>query len=137
MITRQLPSGGASWTNYPSGRQTTQNTQRQRWQVPALRDLGVGHIARRRDLELMDHPRRARAADDRPAPNAAHREIGRRWGSSPTATQLAASPGGNGPDNMTDEPTRATCPRTPADASTARSFRNVLIKLPPGISILR
>jgi hypothetical protein len=30
MITRQLPSGGASWTNYPSGRQTTQNTQHQR-----------------------------------------------------------------------------------------------------------
>jgi hypothetical protein len=61
MITRQLHSGGAFWTNYPSGRQITQSSQRQRWRVRALRDLGVSHIARCRDLELMGHPR-ARAA---------------------------------------------------------------------------
>ena len=61
MITRQPLSGGASSTNSPSGRPTTQSSQRQRWRIPALRDLGVSHIARRRDLELMGHPRRAEA----------------------------------------------------------------------------
>jgi len=56
MITRQLLSGGAFWTNYPNGHQTTQSSQRQRWRVPALRDLAVSRIARRRDLELPGPP---------------------------------------------------------------------------------
>jgi predicted RNA binding protein YcfA (HicA-like mRNA interferase family) len=103
MITRQLHSGGAFWTNYPSGRQTTQSSQRQRWRVPAPRDLGVSHIARRRDLELMGHPR-ARAARRPICSTATHREIPSRWGSSqprrnwpPRPRALAASPAGNGP----------------------------------------
>jgi len=119
MITRQLPSGGAFWTNCPRGRPTTQSSQGQRWRVPALRDLGVSHIARR-NLELMGRPRRARAA--RPAAMPRTGRSGVVGGSSPTATQLTASPAGMGPDKMTDEPTRATVLALPADATTARSF---------------
>jgi hypothetical protein len=95
MITRQLHSGGAYLTNYRSGRRTAQSSQRQRCRVPALRDLGVSHIARRRDLELMDRPR-ARAAR-RPIGSPARRLLDREsLGIFPTATQLAASPAGNG-----------------------------------------
>jgi hypothetical protein len=36
MITRQLLSGGAFWTNCPRGRPTTQSSQGQRWRVPAF-----------------------------------------------------------------------------------------------------
>jgi hypothetical protein len=106
MITRQLLSGGAFWTNYPSGRQTTPSSQRQCWRVPALRDLGVSHIARRRDVELMGHPRRARAVRRSTGSHARRlldRESLRIF---PTAMQLAASPAGN----------------RPADATTARAF---------------
>ena len=63
MITRQY-SRWRILDELPRGRPTTQSSQGQRWRVPALRDLGVSHMARR-NLELMGRPRRARAA--RPA----------------------------------------------------------------------
>jgi hypothetical protein len=46
MITRQLLSGGAFWTNCPRGRRTSPSSRRQSRRVPALQDLGVSHIAR-------------------------------------------------------------------------------------------
>jgi hypothetical protein len=95
MITRQLLSGGAFSTNRPGKIEGIQSSQRQRWHVPALRNLGVSHIARRGDLELMGHRRRARAAI-RPTGSDATHWVGSRRGSSRTAMQLAASPAGTG-----------------------------------------
>ena len=82
----------------------------------------------------MGRPRRARAA--RPAAMPRTGRSGVVGGSSSTATQLTASPAGMGPDKMTDEPTRH-CPRAPRRRYDGSIFRNVLIKRPPRISILR
>jgi hypothetical protein len=96
MITRQLLYGGASSTNRPRKNEGIQISQRQRWHVPALRNLGVSHIPRRGALELIGHPRRAGAVRRPTGSHATHWEVASRRGSSRTAMQLAASPAGAG-----------------------------------------
>ena len=107
MITRQLLSGGAFSTNRPRKIERIQSSQRQRWHVPALRNLGVSHIARRGDLALMGHRRRARAARRPTGSHATHWDVGSRRGIFPYRDAIGCLAGGHGPDNMTDEPIRA------------------------------
>jgi hypothetical protein len=107
MITRQLLSGGAFSTNRPRKIERIQSSQRQRWHVPALRNLGVSHIARRGDLELMGHRRRARAARRPTGSHATHWDVGSRRGIFPVPRCNWLPRRRHGPDNMTDEPIRA------------------------------
>jgi hypothetical protein len=73
----------------------------------------------------MGHPRRARAAR---RPTGSGHALGdpESSGIFPYRDAIGRLAAGNGLGSMTDEPIRAT-----------RSFKNVLIKRPPGISSLR